>query len=569
RLQQARLDGMAAELAGSLEDGQPCAVCGSADHPAPALGRDPVTADTVARSERAWRTLAGITLRHAQSLAAAEQIVTTRTADLVAAFDDTLLDRSERAERAKRAERDGRAQPRLEDGSQATSTTELEAVLACAHSDLAASMTQLARLEGASRELESASQRQQTLSREVEVLTSSAAAAQGTVTEVTARVEAERTGVAALLRQHATGCRCQGATARAVAPITPEAAAAAARIPHLVAAHTGALTSLRDYHAALVASQELDFQASAVEQETFRAVSEAGFDSLQAAAAAVLEAGALGELQRDVRDADDRRAAAEATVDDPEVAAALQRPVADPEAAVAAVESARGELRRAQHLQTTVESAVRAFGRLRQDLTERVETLAPLAREAAEVAELADAVTGVGEQNVLRMRLTAFVLAARLEKVAALANERLLVMGDGRYQLAHTDDLAKGGRRSGLGLVVRDQWTGQERDTASLSGGESFMASLALALGLADAVREEAGGFDLNTLFIDEGFGTLDEESLEQVMAVLDGLRDGGRCVGVVSHVSDLRSRVPAQVRVDKTATGSTVTILGLDGFAA
>ena len=167
------------------------------------------------------------------------------------------------------------------------------------------------------------------------------------------------------------------------------------------------------------------------------------------------------------------------------------------------------------------------------------------------------------------MRLTAFVLAARLEKVAALANERLRVMGDGRYQLAHSDDLAAGGRRSGLGLVVRDQWTGQVRDTASLSGGESFMASLALALGLADAVREEAGGFDLNTLFIDEGFGTLDDESLEQVMAVLDGLRDGGRCVGVVSHVSDLRSRVPAQVRVDKTSTGSSVTVLGLDNPAA
>ena len=147
----------------------------------------------------------------------------------------------------------------------------------------------------------------------------------------------------------------------------------------------------------------------------------------------------------------------------------------------------------------------------------RVAAIGPLAARSAQVGELADTTTGIGGQNTLRMRLTAFVLAARLEKVATLANERLRVMGDGRYQLAHSDDLAAGGRRSGLGLVVRDQWTGQVRDTASLSGGESFMASLALALGLADAVREEAGGFDLNTLFIDEGFGTLDDESLEQV----------------------------------------------------
>ncbi len=592
--QQARLDGMAAELAGSLRDGIPCAVCGSAEHPAPARSRRPVTADALARSERTWRTLAETTLRTAQSLAAAEQVVTTRTADLAAAFDASLLDRlepteqteqgeqqgeqaeqTEHAQQTGQTEQAGQTEQTMEDGSPATSipsTAELVTVLGRARRDLAAWMTRLARLDGAPRELESARERQQILSREVEALAASAAASRGTVTEVTARAVAERTNVAALVGRHATGCPCQGARAVAVAPTVTtatEAAKAAACIPDLVAAHADALARLRALHAALVTTQDLDYQVRAVEQETARAVSDAGFDSLHAAAAAVLDPVELGELRRQVRDADDRRAAAEATMADPEVSAALDAPAADPAAAVVEVDSARGVLRQAQHLQTTVESAVRAFERLSQALTERVGTLVPLAREAAQVTELADAVTGVGEQNVLRMRLTAFVLAARLERVAALANERLLVMGDGRYQLAHTDDLARGGRRSGLGLVVHDQWTGQERDTASLSGGESFMASLALALGLADAVREEAGGFDLNTLFIDEGFGTLDEESLEQVMAVLDGLRDGGRCVGVVSHVSDLRSRVPAQVRVDKTATGSTVTILGLDDFAA
>jgi exonuclease SbcC len=159
------------------------------------------------------------------------------------------------------------------------------------------------------------------------------------------------------------------------------------------------------------------------------------------------------------------------------------------------------------------------------------------------------------------MRLSAYVLAARLEKVAALANERLGTMGEGRYQLRHTDGLAARGARSGLGLEVLDLWTGQARDTSSLSGGESFMASLALALGLADAVREEAGGFDLQTLFVDEGFGTLDDESLEQVLAVLDDLREGGRAVGVVSHVPELHSRIPSQVVVTKTERGSTVAV--------
>ena len=90
------------------------------------------------------------------------------------------------------------------------------------------------------------------------------------------------------------------------------------------------------------------------------------------------------------------------------------------------------------------------------------------------------------------------------------------------------------------------------------------MASLALALGLADAVRQESGGFDLQTLFIDEGFGTLDEESLEHVMEILDTLRDGGRAVGVVSHVVDLRSRIPTQLRVHKSTQGSSVSVVGM-----
>ncbi|HMM94787.1 MAG TPA: SbcC/MukB-like Walker B domain-containing protein [Phycicoccus sp.] len=142
-------------------------------------------------------------------------------------------------------------------------------------------------------------------------------------------------------------------------------------------------------------------------------------------------------------------------------------------------------------------------------------------------------------------------------------------MGAGRYLLEHTDDRAARGARSGLGLRVLDQWTGRVRDTATLSGGESFMASLALALGLADAVRDEAGGLDLGTLFVDEGFGSLDDDSLEQVVSVLDGLREGGRAVGVVSHVADLRARIGHQVVVTKGTAGSDVEVRAGDAAPA
>ena len=166
---------------------------------------------------------------------------------------------------------------------------------------------------------------------------------------------------------------------------------------------------------------------------------------------------------------------------------------------------------------------------------------------------------GKSADNRLRMSLSGYVLAARLEQVAIAASDRLLRMSSGRYQLVHTAEGATGRSRGGLLLRVLDAWTGVERDPASLSGGESFSASLALALGLADVVTAEAGGTLLETLFVDEGFGSLDEDALDEVMGVLDGLRDGGRTVGLVSHVADLRQRVPVQLQVVKGRHGSRV----------
>ena|SRR5215217_4948780 len=131
-------------------------------------------------------------------------------------------------------------------------------------------------------------------------------------------------------------------------------------------------------------------------------------------------------------------------------------------------------------------------------------------------------------------------------------------MSDGRYALVHSDATA-GNKRSGLGLNVIDGWTGNRRDTSTLSGGESFMASLALALGLADVVQQEAGGLDIETLFVDEGFGSLDDQALEQVMDALEGLRSGGRVVGLVSHVPELKQRVSAQLQVVKGRQGSSL----------
>jgi exonuclease SbcC len=164
------------------------------------------------------------------------------------------------------------------------------------------------------------------------------------------------------------------------------------------------------------------------------------------------------------------------------------------------------------------------------------------------------------------MRLSAYVLATRLDQVVAAANERLGHMRDQRYLLRRTGRAERRSAQAGLGLEVLDQWTGDVRAPTTLSGGETFVVSLALALGLADVVTHESGGTEVETLFVDEGFGSLDADTLDDVMDRLDGLRAGGRTVGVVSHVTELRSRIPTQVQVDKGRTGSSITVGTLVG---
>ena len=197
---------------------------------------------------------------------------------------------------------------------------------------------------------------------------------------------------------------------------------------------------------------------------------------------------------------------------------------------------------------------------LRPQLNAALGALQPLQERAAQIRQLADLANGTSGANQYKMTLSSFVLAARLEEVAAAASERLLTMTAGRYCLVHSD-IRKGNAKAGLSLLACDAWTGQDRDTATLSGGETFLASLSLALGLADVVTAESAGTPMEALFVDEGFGTLDEDTLDEVMNVLDSLRAGGRLVGIVSHVTELRQRIPAQIHVRKSRAGSYVKV--------
>ena len=175
------------------------------------------------------------------------------------------------------------------------------------------------------------------------------------------------------------------------------------------------------------------------------------------------------------------------------------------------------------------------------------------------VGTLADVASG---QTGNRVSLQRYVLGVLLDDVLAEASQRLLLMSKGRYRLTRKLDRSKGNKTSGLELEIEDAYSGARRPANTLSGGESFMAALSLALGLSDVVQSYSGGIKLETLFIDEGFGSLDMESLDLAIQTLVDLRKSGRTIGIISHVSELKEQMSQRIDVTPSDQGSTVSIV-------
>ncbi|WP_406087956.1 AAA family ATPase [Kitasatospora purpeofusca] len=503
-LRERRLAGMAAELASGLSSGEPCRVCGSAEHPAPARpAGEPVRAEDEERARRAQsaaeqaadaaeQELAGLRVRRAAAAGAAGE----EAADALAGMLGGLgAEHREAVRVAERLGAVGRAVERLAEEQTARRT---------------------ALSDARERSVELAAQAR-ALHAEQEKLTARVAAARGEAPSVAAR------------------------------------AAALDRLASAVAALAGAAR----------AATEAAHQLKQADDELAGAAVAAGFASAQDAVAVLLPRAERDALEQRIDRHRAELAAVERRLAEPELVAAAALPPADLPGARSGLGAATDRLRAAHAARDAARLRCEALAAIGRQLAELARSLAPELARYARISRLAALAAGTSTDNRLRMRLESYVLAARLEQVAAAASDRLVRMSGGRYTLVHSDDRGGGNKRSGLALRVVDAWTGTERDTATLSGGESFFASLALALGLADVVTDEAGGMPLDTLFIDEGFGSLDEHTLEEVMDVLDGLRERDRAVGIVSHVADLRSRIPAQLMVRKGRNGSTLAPAG------
>ncbi|GAA1455631.1 AAA family ATPase [Williamsia maris] len=502
-LRERRIAGMAAELSAGLRDGDPCAVCGATEHPAPAVTaaehvREQDEFDARAE-ERACETDRTTAERALAAIETDRALWHERTGGVTADEATAEVDRIAGERRRVSQEAHAEAMIRADIAALDADTERLR-------TDRTALQTRVVELRERGAHLN-----QRLADLDVET----AQATDGTTTVGDRR--RALVGVCAALA--------------AVRETRSDAAAADDRVRDCT-------TRLEDL------------------------LGETGFDSVTAARAALLAPAEITRFEKQVRQASDIRAAAQATVEDPEVARVIgtDRPDLD-----------RLEVERVDATAAATSSATRHAGAvataaklepLCTDFWSAMSVLAPAVARDAELQGLAELVAGRG-QNSRRMSLRSYVLAARLEEVILAASFRLRQMSSGRYEFAHSDAAASRGRRSGLGIEIRDEYTGAVRPANTLSGGETFFASLALALGLADVVSAESGGRVLDTIFIDEGFGTLDPEALDLVMGVLDELRSGGRVVGVVSHVDEMRARIPAQLRVIRGEGGSALQMIG------
>ena len=154
--------------------------------------------------------------------------------------------------------------------------------------------------------------------------------------------------------------------------------------------------------------------------------------------------------------------------------------------------------------------------------------------------------------------LETYILMTYFDRIIARANTRFMVMSGGQYELKRRKEADDKRSQTGLELDVIDHYNGTERSVKTLSGGESFKASLSLALGLSDEIQSSAGGIRLDTMFVDEGFGSLDEESLNQAIRALLTLTEGNRLVGIISHVAELKERIERQIVVTKEKSGGS-----------
>jgi exonuclease SbcC len=509
----------AGELALRLQAGEPCAVCGSTHHPHPATPAAPQGEDRAA---------------------AARREEAARAAHLAASGRAIRAEGEARAALTRRDDLARRLAEPLPDGALAAAQAAFQAAEQ-AMRRLPALDAALAQAEDARRAAEAALNAAEVARATAQEAATSALAAHATRLE---SVPPAARDEAALATAFAAAQAKLTALAAALDRDRREKAAAEAALQAAESAAAAAADSARIGQAALEAGKTRMHAACEV----------AGFATLHAYAEARLAPAAMEELAARIEEfrlqLELARAAAARTAQD----------VADLAAPdLAALESAAAAAQEAARAATVLEGEARERAAQFAGLLQRLQAAEAAHAGARERHALLDGLRRQTRgENPRRMDLEGFVLASLLDEALAAANAHLHRMMAGRYHLARREDPSRANVSVGLEIEVFDGHTGQSRPAGTLSGGEGFCAALALALGLAETVQAHAGARPVDTLLIDEGFGSLDEEALDKAMEVLADLQGGSRLVGIISHVAELKTRISARLEVTPGLRGSS-----------
>lgn len=523
-LQVLRLAQASSLLARELKDGEPCAVCGSVEHPAPA------------------------------QIAEGEQLVERADLDAAKEHEDKAHKQARTHELAK-----DRATNAHQEASEALAAarTQYETLAAQGECDVEQTAAQLQQAQTRLAQAQSRVTARDGVLAKVERVRVELQKAQEALRTI------EGAAVEAQTRHRDAAARCE-ATAADLAP----ARAAVGFVQRVEAVEGYRAAHQRLARAVLLLGQARERHALAAAQAQ-RLLGESVFESAELVHAAVRTPERIDALEQAVAAYELEHArllegfGREAIVAVAARAAAGEQAPDDLQGVREQVEQLRAAAHRLTLREGERESMLRSLHVLRGEYAAFRAKTAQRYDRAQMLANLAAAARGDtlgGYEH--QVDLVSYVLGAEFERILHSASLHLDRMSEGRYGMVFSDHRAKGSRSGGgLNLEITDTWTGEPREASSLSGGESFLASLSLALGLAEVVQANNGGIELDTLFIDEGFGTLDAETLDMVMGTIESLRDSGRTIGLISHVEEMKNRIPAQIVVEKGQNGSSVRV--------
>lgn len=531
---------VALRLAESLVEGEECAVCGSTAHPAPAHMRD----STEPGEQNKTSSTPGLA-----ELEACEAVLAAARAELVEPTQARAALMGERAAQLSSLEESSN-----EDGAEVRSVEVLGASISETKAELDAASVAIAASEKAVAVLVSLREQAEAARVAHEKVVREEAG-------LSAALDALRASIATQKEALPAQARTRDALTAAIEEVTARHRGLAERIEQTSAAANTAASARASAEAAVTERRAEAARAAkafeVAQADVLAAIASAAFENEQAVEGARISAEERVERRSEVetfeQDLEAARQSLALAVTAAEGAATAD--IAALETVFTATEGARAE---AQDAVGVLRTRAEGWAKLAAALEELRARSGNLGRRYQQVGALAAVASG---DNPERVSFQRFVLAAFLDEVLALATVSLRRMSKGRYDLRRVSQLEDRRRRAGLDLAVWDAHTGQERPVSTLSGGESFCAALALALGLAEVVQRHSGGTRLDAIFVDEGFGSLDPESLELALETLVELQSGGRLVGLISHVPELQERIETRIEVRPGRGGSVLSM--------